>query len=44
MKIRPTLFDTVIDLGIAFAATIACIGVAATIAQLAIWAWTAITQ
>lgn len=37
MKIRPTAFDTVIDLGIAFAAITACIGVVATIAELAIW-------
>ena len=42
MKLQPTPFDTVINLGIAFAATIAFVGVAVTIAQLAIWACNAI--
>jgi hypothetical protein len=42
MRIPPTPFDRIINLGIAFAATIAIIGVAATIANMAIWAYNAI--
>jgi hypothetical protein len=44
MPIKPTPADRIINLGIAFVATIAFIGVAVTIARMAIWIYDAIAR